>query len=424
MNERTSFQHAPQGEAPGPLDLYLQDLAEPSRRTQRQALNVVAGMLSAGKHDAAAFPWWELTYPDASRARSYVVERYAPSTARRIVAAIRGVLKRSWRLGLMTAEAYRQTADLEPVRGSRLPPGRGVTPGELRALFNVCRADNTPRGARDAALLALLYSAGLRRAEAAAVSLGDFDPGEGLLLVEGKGRRQRRIPIARATWEAIRAWLEVRGDRPGPLFLSVNNQGALRGSPITPQAIYQLARRRGAQAGVREFSPHDMRRSFVGDLLDAGADLATVQRLCGHSETGTTARYDRRDQHAMRTAVDLLHVPYSPTAPTPHRQAKGDCSPSPRCGRPTPRHEPPRYRPPLWPPWLVGPDPAAGEVPSSPSTRGAARRPPLRPLPAVLLCARPRPRTAAAEGRVSPGAPGMPGPLPPAAGAVRACDSG
>ena len=75
--------------------------------------------------------------------------------------------------------------------------------------------------------------------------------------------------------------------------------------------MYALLRTQAALAQVRPPSPHDFRRSFVGDLLDAGADIATVQDLAGQSQVIPTARYDRRPEAARHKAAELLHVPYT-----------------------------------------------------------------------------------------------------------------
>ena len=79
---------------------------------------------------------------------------------------------------------------------------------------------------------------------------------------------------------------------------------------ITSQAVYNILEKRRKQAGVEPFTPHDLRRTFAGELLDAGADIATVQQLMGHASVQTTAGYDRRGAEAKRKAVAKLHVPY------------------------------------------------------------------------------------------------------------------
>jgi site-specific recombinase XerD len=71
-----------------------------------------------------------------------------------------------------------------------------------------------------------------------------------------------------------------------------------------------MLQKRAHEARVKSFSPHDLRRTFVSDLLDAGADIATVAKMAGHASVNTTARYDRRPEDAKRKASGLLHVPY------------------------------------------------------------------------------------------------------------------
>jgi site-specific recombinase XerD len=105
-------------------------------------------------------------------------------------------------------------------------------------------------------------------------------------------------------------WLAIRGTQPGALFCAINKGGHLVYGPMTAQALYNLLTRRGQAAGIKDFSPHDMRRTFCGDMLAAGADIAVVAKLMGHASVNTTARYDRRPEQAKKAASGLLHVPY------------------------------------------------------------------------------------------------------------------
>jgi integrase len=163
---------------------------------------------------------------------------------------------------------------------------------------------------RDAAIVAVAYTCGLRRAELVALDLSDFDENVGALKVKGKRNKERTAYAVNGAGAALGDWLKIRGDEPGPLFHPINKGGVIQHQRMTTQAIYGLLQKRASQAGVKDLSPHDLRRSFAGDLLDAGADLSIVQKLMGHASPTTTARYDRRPERAKRQAAERLHIPY------------------------------------------------------------------------------------------------------------------
>jgi integrase/recombinase XerD len=234
-----------------------------------------------------------------------------------MLSALRGVLREAWRLELMTAEDYQRATDLEAVKGQTLPRGRALGAGELAALLRVCSDDASPAGARDAALLALLYGGGLRRSEAVALDIDQYDPETGLLTVRAaKGRKDRTAYATNGAAAALDDWLLVRGSEPGALFLPINKGGNISHHHMTGQAVMAIVRKRASQAGIAHASPHDLRRTFVSDLLDAGADITTVSKLAGHANVQTTARYDRRGEAAKKKAAELLHVPYQPRPAT------------------------------------------------------------------------------------------------------------
>lgn len=197
------------------------------------------------------------------------------------------------------------------MKATTLPAGRNVAAGELTGLVAACKKDAAAAGARDAALLAVAFTAGIRLAELVTLDLADYDPATGELHIRrGKGQVERLSYVQNGAQRAVDAWLAVRGDQPGPLFCPVNKVGRIIVHRMSGQAVYATFAKRAAQAGVADFSPHDARRTFAGDLLDAGADIVTVQKLMGHANVATSARYDRRPEYAKRRAAGLLHFPF------------------------------------------------------------------------------------------------------------------
>lgn len=317
-----------------PAAVYLAGLAQGSRRTMRGALDTIAGLLTNGQANAFGVDWAALRFQHTAAIRSKLSERYSAATANKMLSALRGTLKAAWRLGLMSAEDYQRASDIENVTGSTLPAGRALASGEIVALLEACAADSSPAGIRDGAIIALLRAGGLRRAEICALTVADYNPDAGTLVVRGKRNKQRELPVANGgAAEALADWLAVRGTEPGPIFCPINKGGRVTISTITTESIYVMLQKRAEQAGITALSPHDFRRTFVSDLLDAGADISTVQRLAGHANVTTTARYDRRGESAKRKAVELLHVPYSKRENL-LTQVQSDCLPL-RCSERT-----------------------------------------------------------------------------------------
>jgi integrase len=310
--------------APSPLDqnpaaIYLASLGEGSRRTMRTALNIIAGLLGVPERRNDQYqdvrlldvPWASLRYQHTVAIRAQLQDRYAPATANKLLAALRRVLKEARRLGQMSADDHDRATDLGTIRAERLPRGRLVSDGEVTALLRVCSKDLTPAGARDAAIIALLRGSGLRRAEAASLDLADYEPESGAVTIRsGKGRKDRIVYAPGGVRLALADWLAVRGDTPGPLFYGVVKGGALVPRRLAGQAMAVICASRAAEAGIQPFTPHDLRRTFISGLLDAGADMAVVQRLAGHEDPATTSRYDRRGEAAKQRAIELVHVPY------------------------------------------------------------------------------------------------------------------
>lgn len=293
-----------------PVAVYLAGLAPGSRRTMAGALRRTAEILAPGV-PFDQFPWGQLRRAHVQAVRAKMLEGSAPATVNKALAALRGVVREASELGLIRADEAQRALAVAGVRGDRPPAGRALAAGEVRALFSLCRRP-TAAAARDAAILALLFGAGLRRAELVGLEFEDLRADEGVVVVRGKGDRRRRVSLPSGAVLALRAWLAHRGSQPGPLLWPVRSNGQLLAHrALTEQAIYHLLRRLGPRAGLARFSPHDLRRTYIGELLEAGADLAVVQRLAGHRSPLTTSRYDRRPEAAQQRAVERLHVPFA-----------------------------------------------------------------------------------------------------------------
>lgn len=155
---------------------------------------------------------------------------------------------------------------------------------------------------RDTAILELFYSSGLRLAELAALNVRDLDPYSETVRVLGKGAKERIVPVGEPALDAIQHYRQRANVQAGPLFLSKLRQR------LGPASIWSLVKKylRLAQIPVPA-SPHKLRHSFATHLLDAGADLRSVQSLLGHASLSTTQIYTHVTTERLKKAYDQAH---------------------------------------------------------------------------------------------------------------------
>lgn len=165
-----------------------------------------------------------------------------------------------------------------------------------------------PLGARDRAILELLYSSGLRVSELCSARLENLDLESGFIRVIGKGKKTRLVPVGKPACGAIRCYLETERPRlisrssGAEIFLSI------RGKKLTSQRIWQIVRQYAARVGLEtKVYPHLMRHSFATHLLAGGADLRIIQELLGHSDIATTQIYTHVEKSALKGVLKRFH---------------------------------------------------------------------------------------------------------------------
>ena len=212
--------------------------------------------------------------------------KLAPATIGKKLTAVRGLLRSA--LG----PARVPDASLAPKRPRRLP--NAPKPGEVEALLDGLERDG-PLGLRNRALVELVYSAGLRSAEAVGLDLQDVDFDQELVHVRGKGGKERTVPLGEEA--AFRLGCYLQEGRPqlargaeNAVFLSA------RGRRLDTSTLRRLTP-----------NPHRLRHAFATHLLEGGADLRVIQELLGHSSLSTTQIYSHVDGRRLRRIYDRAH---------------------------------------------------------------------------------------------------------------------
>lgn len=302
--------------ANSPAFAYLQSLAPSGRPAMLSGLDVVAGMLDRSS-DAYTFPWHLLNAVHVKIVRACLAETYALRSINRMMAAIRGVLTVAWEADLLTTDARaRLFSALKAVPTASLPPGgRTLDLAEVQTLVRTALQRGDLRGTRDAALVTVLYAAGVRRAEACGMDVSHYshngNHAEAAIDVTGKGSRQRLVYLAAAYRPGFEPWLAHRRGRDpaasSPVFTRFH-RSTDTGRRLGLVGLNTALRDLRVEAKIDAFTPHDLRRSFATHLLDAGADILMVQKLMGHAQLSTTGIYDRRGEVGKKKAIGMLPV--------------------------------------------------------------------------------------------------------------------
>ena len=270
--------------------------------------------IEAYRSDLAQFIEWagrarvdDLTEIDRRLLRRYVswlsANRYARRSIARKASAVRALLRWAVVHDLIAAN---------PADGVAAPKLDHPLPKVLRAddaaRLMELPPDDDPRGARDRAMLELLYGSGLRVSELCGLDLGHLDLRSGRLRVTGKGRKERQLPMTPQAKDAIRRYVEDA--RPQLLAEGAPAEDALflnsRGKRIGPRSVRSIVTRYSSE-NTGAVGPHALRHSFATHLLDGGADLRTVQELLGHENLATTQIYTHVSMERLKSVYEQSH---------------------------------------------------------------------------------------------------------------------
>ena len=282
---------AERGLAPSTIEAYRRDLRRYAVYLDERDIDLAA----VTPEDVEGFVVW------LRESRRSDDTPYAERSLGRTVVAVRG-LHRFLRVdgGAPSDPAAGVAA---PSAGRSLP--KALSEDDVARLLEA-PAVSTPAGLRDRAALELLYGAGLRISELTGLDVDDVDLVDRMVLVRGKGDRQRIVPFGTPAGEAIERWLTLGRPSLAPRVpaLVLN----LRGGRLSRQGLWQVIRAHADQAGIRaHVTPHTLRHSFATHLLDGGADVRAVQELLGHASVTTTQIYTLVSRGAMRRVYEQAH---------------------------------------------------------------------------------------------------------------------
>jgi integrase/recombinase XerC len=236
-----------------------------------------------------------------------VARKHAPSSIARKVAAVRSWMHWLRRRGHVATSP----ADELATPKVRRPLPTLLSVDAAREVVQAPHAQQAPRGARDRAILELLYGSGLRVSELCGLDIDALDLAAASARVRGKGNKERVVPMGRECVAAIARWLDERREMVHPKTGAQDPKAlfvAMRGSRIGPRAVRSIVHAYGANgAGRADLHPHALRHTCATHMLDGGADLRAIQEMLGHASLSTTQRYTHVSMDHLMRVYDAAH---------------------------------------------------------------------------------------------------------------------
>jgi integrase/recombinase XerD len=230
----------------------------------------------------------------------------SPGTIARRISGIRGFYNYLQLDGLIKKSPAGEL--VSPSRAKHLP--RYLSEEEVGKLIRAVDRGTT-EGIRDCAMLELLYATGLRVSELINLKTGNIDLTRALLKCNGKGNKQRLIPIGRVALYALEEYLAMRSllcDGKASGYLFINKEGR----SLTRQFVWSILSRCAKKIGLNSASPHTWRHTFATHLTQRGADSRSLQALLGHSDLSTTQIYTHLSKSNLRATLDSFHPRVKP----------------------------------------------------------------------------------------------------------------
>ncbi len=228
---------------------------------------------------------------------------YSPATMARKIATLRSFCRWLERNGVIDSNPM--TLIRTPRQKKKLP--KAINVEQVEQLLSAPN-DKTLLGARDRAILETLYSTGIRVSELVGINFGDIDETGQAIIIRGKGRKERIVPLGSHAMSAIGHYLQIMGSHNvtnatgEPVFINKHN------TRLSTRSVRRNVSKYLDQVGLDpEISPHTLRHSFATHLLDNGADLRSVQELLGHQSLSTTQIYTHLTTKRMKESYDQAH---------------------------------------------------------------------------------------------------------------------